>query len=120
MAYFKVNWNIILKGIRNNRGLWVNLLRLIQNVSAWLIILTAVFVIGSGLVDPDIVSLQNPGYDSWEMHRFYDIFLSLMIVIHTAVGLRFYLMRKRIGRAFADILVLVICISSLGIIVWLG
>ena len=96
------------------------MLRFIQNVSAWLIVLTAVFVIGSGLVNPDVASLQVPESDPWEMHRLYDIFLSLMIVIHTSVGLRFYLMRKRIGKTIADVLVLIICISSLGIIAYLG
>ena len=119
-VYFRANWNAILKGLRNNRGLRVNLLRLIQNVSAWLIILTAIMVIGSGLMNPDVASLQDSVLDPWEMHRFYDIFLSLMIVVHTSVGLRFYMMRKRMERAFADVLFFIICISSFGVIIYLG
>lgn len=118
--YFKSNWKIILKGLKSNRGRRVNFLRLVQNLTAWLIIITAVFVVGSGMVDPDIASLQVPCIDPWELHRFYDIFLSLVIVIHTSVGLRFFLMRRRVNRTHADTLTLLTCIVALGVVMCLG
>ncbi len=103
------------------QGLWTAIELLLKGVkSNGLIIDDDPWDVQSVLLPDDVVSLQNPRFDPWEMHRFCDIFLSLMIVIYTSVGLKFYLKQKRVGRAFADILVTTICISSLGIIIYLG
>ena len=118
--YFRVNMGNIIRCVRYRKGLRVQLLRLIQNVTGWVIILTAFFVIGSGLIPADITTLQMPEADIWEVHKFYDIFLTLAIVIHSLVGLRFYMMRRRINARLADVVAGTLCMMIVAIILCIG
>jgi hypothetical protein len=49
------------------------------------------------------------------LHRFFDIFLVTFIIIHSAIGVRFLLMRKRFGKRFWNLIVAGLIISLLAV-----
>jgi hypothetical protein len=102
LAYFRINWRKTIACTRTEHGIRVSVLRLIQNLSAWFIMFFAVLVILSGFLDE-----PNP----FSLHLFFDVFLVVAIAVHTAIGLRFAMMRKRISPRIADIMSLAICIT---------
>jgi hypothetical protein len=96
MYYYKLNWSRLVSGLRNRSGTQIHLLRLVQRVSSWLIVIFALLVILSGLNGYEILAPVVGGIAPFEWHRFYDLFLISMIIIHVAVGLKFVTIRKRI------------------------
>ncbi|MHA1862560.1 MAG: hypothetical protein ACTSWA_02235 [Candidatus Thorarchaeota archaeon] len=113
MAYFRTDWRKSLARITKDRGMRVHLLRFIQNVTAWFTVIFAILVIVTGLPALDVTQTNIDGNLLFTWHLVLDAFLIISAIIHTGVGLRFVLMRKRVTGRFADYLVFSICIIAL-------
>ena len=113
MKYFRPDWRKSFARITNDRGTRVHLLRFIQNVTAWFIVLFTLILIVSGLPALNGTQGNVTGNALFSWHLVLDVFLVISIIIHTGIGVRFVMMRRRITGRFADSLVLAICILAL-------
>jgi hypothetical protein len=117
--YFNINRKRLLKNIRAGKGLNVNLLRLVQRVSSWMIVVLAFLVIISGLLGYEFFAVSLDGIIPFNWHRVYDFGLAVIMVIHVAVGLKFLTIRRRIRKRLANSAILTIAISIILVISFL-
>ena len=111
LYYYQLNWGRLIDGLKNRSGTQIHLLRLVQRVSSWLIVVFALFVILSGFNGYELLAPVVGGIAPFEWHRFYDLFLVSMIGIHVAVGLKFVAIRKRLKGPIINLGVLVLLTS---------
>jgi len=111
--HFNINRKRLLQKIREGKGLNVNLLRLVQRVSSWMIIIFAFFVILSGLLGYEFLAVTLEDIVPFSWHRIYDFGLAVTMLIHVAVGLRFFTIRKRIRKRVANSMIITTTISLL-------
>ncbi|MHA1198807.1 MAG: hypothetical protein ACTSQF_05570 [Candidatus Heimdallarchaeaceae archaeon] len=99
----KIKTRKLISKIQQKKGTYVNSLRLIQKFSSWLIVGSIFFIILSGLNGyvwfADTFGTIIPF--SW--HRQLDLVMNISILIHIAIGLKFFLMRRKVRKKIIDI-----------------
>ncbi|TXT56470.1 MAG: conserved membrane protein of unknown function [Candidatus Thorarchaeota archaeon] len=95
IRYFGINWRRTISLLMQNRGTNIQILRLAQRISSWLIVIFTLMVIVPGLNGYEVFAQIFEESIPFGLHRFYDVFLVSMIIIHSAFGVRFALMRRR-------------------------
>ncbi|MFX0058130.1 MAG: hypothetical protein ACFE8J_07500 [Candidatus Heimdallarchaeota archaeon] len=109
--YLKLWWIRIFKGLKSKRARPIYILRVIQLLTNRVIIIFAALVVLSGL-----------GYFEWyvqsigtiipyEIHIYYDLSLSILIIIHIAVGFKFLFIRKRIKHWSFNLFIIILSCS---------
>jgi len=92
----RIRFEKLFSKIRERKGTTINSLRLIQKLSSWGVVVVVFFFILSGL--NGYVWFANTFGElipfSW--HRSLDLALNIFIIIHIAVGLKFFLIRKNL------------------------
>jgi len=120
LVHFKLTWRRLLDGVRNKKGTSIHLLRLVQRVSAWLIVVFAFLVIIPGLNGyiwfATIFSETIP----FGWHRIYDAFLAVLIILHVGVGLKFLLIRRGVRKKIANTFIIGLTVSLLMTVVFLN
>jgi DMSO/TMAO reductase YedYZ molybdopterin-dependent catalytic subunit len=91
----RYRWRESINKLRSGEASFLYWLKFIQRVSGWGIIIPAFLVVVSGL---DWFKVGTGTIIPFISHIRYDIFLSLSIILHTATGLKFALMRRRQGK----------------------
>jgi len=97
--------------VKNPRVHWV---RLIQQITKWLILGFTILIIISGFSYYDWTKPILPYWVLAKIHVVFDIGLTLSIIIHLMAGFKIMSKRKRINKLWID--VLIITIGSLLII----
>ncbi len=118
----RLDWTTIIRTLKERRGTEVQSLRLVQKVSSWLIVIFAFLMIIPGLNGYEIFAQSLEDVVPFELHRIFDVFLVSFIAIHVAMGVRFFLMRRRIGSRISNLVVasLIIALLSVTIILDVG
>lgn len=106
--YLKLWFPRIFKGLKNERTRPIYIFRLIQLITNRVIIILAALVVLSGL-----------GYFEWydasigiiipfEIHIYYDYFLSICIILHISVGFKFMFIRRRIRTRSSNLFIILL------------
>jgi hypothetical protein len=91
----------------------LHLFRLVQRVSSWLIVVFAILMIIPGLNGYEFFAQSLEDVVPFDLHRVFDVFLVSFIIVHSAVGTRFVLMRRRVRKRLANGIVLGLMLSLL-------
>ncbi|MHA2378076.1 MAG: hypothetical protein ACXADO_07660 [Candidatus Thorarchaeota archaeon] len=113
LGFYKFNWHNAFTGITARRASSVHGLRLVQRISAIAIVVFAIAMVLPGLNGYDFFAQALEDVIPFELHRIFDIFLVSAIIIHVAVGIRFFLMRRRIKSPLLGMFVVGLVISLL-------
>jgi len=109
--YLKLKLRRIIAGFKSERAFDISLLRLIQRITKWFIVILAVFVVLPGLV------FYPWGFDIlgdfflFSAHLDFDLFLLLLIIFHVGVGFKFYFTRKRIKHWSSNLFIVLLVFS---------
>lgn len=114
--YMKLKLHRIIEGLKSERAYPTSLLRLIQRITKWGIIILAILIGLSGLIYFEWFALIFGDYFLFDWHIDYDLLLTLFIIIHIGIGAQFYLTRKKINHWGLNLLIFLVC-SSLMIVV---
>jgi len=118
ILYLNLTWSRIRAAFKKDKISNTILLRLLQKITKWGIIIMASVISLSGLsyypLTPVNAVLSN--FLAFSIHLDFDVILSIFMIIHVAVGARFYFTRKRIKHWSAN-LSLVLLIFSLTFVV---
>ncbi len=110
--YMKLKLRRIIAGLKSDRAYSISLLRLIQRITKWGIIILTVLVTLSGLIYYEWFALIFDDFFLFAWHIDYEVILLIFIIIHVGVGSKFFLTRKRIKHWSFD-LIIAILIGSL-------
>jgi hypothetical protein len=108
--YLRYRWKIIITKIldgKTNRVFW---LKLVQRLSGWSLLLTALIIFLSGL---GWIGNVLRGIIPFYPHVSYDLLFAISLIIHVALGVKFAINRKKIFGKGVDIMVLVASLSML-------
>lgn len=109
--YLKLKVRRMLAGLKSYRAGPTNLLRLIQRITKWGIIILAILIALSGLMFYEwfAVIFGNVFFFSW--HLDLDLALLIFIIIHIGIGSKFYFTRKRIKHWSSDLFIVSLILS---------
>ncbi|MHA1246855.1 MAG: hypothetical protein ACTSPE_05965 [Candidatus Thorarchaeota archaeon] len=108
LKYFPPRWLHTLRMICEQRATTHNILKLTQNVTAWIIVGLTAVVVGTGLSRFNPYTRPLEDFIPFEPHVAYDVLLGIMIVVHLAIGGKYYLRRQRISGRHIDVALAVI------------
>jgi DMSO/TMAO reductase YedYZ molybdopterin-dependent catalytic subunit len=91
----RYNWKKSISSIWNGTAGPLTWLRFGQRITGWGIIIPASLILLSGL---DWFKIGTGWIIPFTAHIRFDIYLSIMIILHTSIGLKFALMRRRLKR----------------------
>lgn len=117
VVFTRFQWRHSLQKIWNRKASFLLYSRLIQRLSGWIVLVTALLVIISGL---DWYKLGIGGILPFSRHLRYDVYLILTIIIHVAVGAKIVLRRKGFGGRLVNISILVITIYLLLLVAYVN
>jgi succinate dehydrogenase/fumarate reductase cytochrome b subunit len=89
---FRYHWRKNIERLFHSGTSIQALLRLMQRISGWIVAIFGFLVLFSGL---DWFKIGTGWLLGFTSHITFDVFLSIAILIHTAVGLNFALIRRR-------------------------
>jgi DMSO/TMAO reductase YedYZ molybdopterin-dependent catalytic subunit len=89
----RYKWKKSISTIWNGQAGILTWLRFIQRVTGWGIIIPASLILFSGL---DWFKIGTGWLISFTSHIRFDVYLSIIVILHTSIGLKFALMRRRI------------------------
>jgi len=115
ILYLNITWSRIRAAFKKDKISNIILLRLLQKITKWGIIVMASLISLSGLVYYPPVNAIFGNFFAFSIHLDFDIILSIFMIIHVVVGARFYFTRKRIKHWSAN-LSLVLLILSLTLV----
>lgn len=95
VVLIRYSWRTVASKIRRGEVGPLTWLRLAQRVSGWAVALSALLVLLSGF---DWFKLGTGWLVPFSSHVGFDVYLSASIVFHSAVGLYFALLRRRLRR----------------------
>jgi hypothetical protein len=104
--YLKLWWVRIFRGLKNKRARPIYILRLIQLITNRVIIVLAALVVLSGLGYYEWYAVSIGIVIPFDLHIYYDFFLSICIIVHVAVGFKFMFMRKKIKQITSNLVVI--------------
>ncbi len=119
VRHFRLNLGRTMQHLRHRNGISVHLLRLVQRVSSWLIVVFAILMIIPGLNGYEFFAQSLEEVVPFDLHRTFDVFLVSFIIIHAGVGTRFVLMRRRVRKRLANGMVLALMLSLLAMTIYL-
>jgi len=96
ILYVNLTWSRIRAAFKKDKISNIILLRLAQKITKWGIIIFAILISLAGL---SYYPLFNPilgNFLAFSIHVDFDVILSIFMIIHAAIGARFYFTRKRI------------------------
>jgi len=120
LVHFKLTWSRLLDGVRNKKGTSIHLLRLVQRVSAWLIVVFAFLVIIPGLNGYIWFATVFSETIPFGWHRIYDAFLAVLIILHVGMGLKFLSIRRGVRKQIANLFIIGLTVSLLVTLVFLN
>ncbi len=114
--YMKLKMSRIIKGLKSEKAYYTSLLRLVQRITKWAIIILAILIGISGMLYFEWYALLFGDFFIFDWHIDYNLLLLLFLIVHIGIGAKFYLTQKRINHWSLNLLILVVS-SSLMIIV---
>ena len=115
MRYYAINWHDMKERFLEHRMHSIHILRLVQRVSSWLIVVATLLVILSGLNGTEWFAATFGERIPFSLHRLYDLFLASMVIIHVAIGLKFWTIRRRLKGSLVNGGILLLAISLLAL-----
>jgi len=119
--YLKIKFSRIVAGLRSERANKVSALRLLQRMTKWLIIFFAILTGLSALIYYTWYAVIFDEIFPFGWHLDFDVALLIFVIIHVAIGSKFFLTRKKIKNWKFDTLIvllsstLIITVISLNI-----
>ena len=119
--YLKIKLKRIISGLRSERANTVSALRLFQRMTKWLIIIFAIVTGVSALIYYNWYAVIFDDVFPFGWHLDFDVVLLIFVIIHVAIGSKFFLTRKKIRHWKFDTLIvllsstLIITVISLNI-----
>ena len=104
VVLLRFRWRPTLRSIWNRKASPLLWMRLIQRLSGWALLITTSVVIISGLGWNDFILW---GLVPFSPHLRYDVFFTVSLIVHVALGLKFALLRRRVRGRRVDATVLV-------------
>jgi len=111
--YLKLRLSRMLKGLMSEKAGPTNLLRLIQRITKWLIIILAFFVGLSGLIYYWWFAVIVNDIFLFSLHLDLDLALSIAVIIHIGVGAKFFFTRKKIKHLSVNLIIGSLILSSI-------
>ncbi|MCG3221474.1 MAG: cytochrome b/b6 domain-containing protein, partial [Candidatus Heimdallarchaeota archaeon] len=111
MFFVKIKLEKLVTKIKQRRGTTINSLRLVQKLSSWLILVFAVLIILSGLNGYVWFANTFGEIIPFTWHTTLDALLTISIFIHIAVGLKFFLMRRRVRKKIIDYTIVLVSVA---------
>ena len=117
VVFTRFQWMYSLRSIWHRKASSLLFLRVIQRLSGWIVLGTALLVIISGL---DWYKLGVGGVLPFSQPLRYDVYLIMTLIIHVAVGAKIALRRKGIGGRLVNISILAITVYLLFLVAYLA
>ena len=116
ILYLNFKWSRIRAMFKKDKISSTITLRLFQKITKWGIVVMAILISFSGLsYYPSFYEIFGP-FLAFSIHLDFDVILSIFMIVHAAIGARFYFTRKRIKHWSAN-LSLVLLMLSLTLVV---
>ena len=116
ILYLNFKWSRIKAAFKKDKISSTITLRLFQKITKWGIVVMAILISFSGLsYYPSFYEIFGPIL-AFSIHLDFDVILSIFMIVHAAIGARFYFTRKRIKHWSAN-LSLVLLMLSLTLVV---
>ncbi|MHA2397396.1 MAG: hypothetical protein ACXADU_00725 [Promethearchaeota archaeon] len=112
LKYLKLKVKRMIERIKSEKAVDIHLLRLIQRITSWGILIFSTLVIISGLKYYQWFAVIFGDFFLFSWHLNYDLLLAIFVILHVVVGSKFYLTRKKIRHWGADLLIILLGISS--------
>lgn len=93
----KIKWKRSFKAIRHGRNLDIHIPRVLQHISSWIILAFGLLVVMSGLVEYRVFNNLWGSAITFGFHRKFDLALTIFIILHITLGMRFFLMRQHLS-----------------------
>jgi len=106
--YLKITFSRIVRGLRSERANTVSTLRLLQRITKWLIIIFAIITGVSALIYYNWYAVIFDDVFPFSWHLDFDVFLLIFVIMHVALGSKFFLTRKKIKHWKFDALIVLI------------
>lgn len=118
--YLKLKAKRMVSGLKSKKARPMYILRLIQFISKWGIVVLAFLVVLSGLMYYEWFAnfFDNIIIFSW--HVDYDLYLSLFIIVHVAVGLKFFFIRKRKKHWIYNLFIIIFAGSLISVLIYIN
>ena len=116
ILYMNLKWSRIRAAFKKDKISNTILLRTFQKITKWCIIIFAILISLSGLSFYPLFYPILGNILAFSIHVDFDIILSIFMILHVAIGARFYFTRKRI-KHWSINLSLVLLIVSLTFVV---
>ena len=110
--YLKLKLSRMLKGLMSEKAGPTNLLRLIQRITKWVIIILAFFVGLSGLIYYWWFAVIFHNIFLFSLHLNLDLALSIAVIIHIGIGSKFFFTRKKIKHWSVNLFIGSLILSS--------
>ena len=115
----KITWKTILSKLKEGKAKKLYTIRLIQKVTSYLIVIFSILVIISGLYNYAWFALKVGEILPFSLHRNFDVYLNLLVIIHVSIGLYFLFSRMKVKRILIKIFAYGIIASLSGGIIYL-
>ena len=106
--YLKIKFSRIVAGLRSERANTVSALRLLQRITKWLIIFLAIFTGLSALIYYNWYARIFDDIFPFGWHLDLDVALLIFVIMHVAIGSKFFLTRKKIKHWKFDTLIVLL------------
>jgi succinate dehydrogenase/fumarate reductase cytochrome b subunit len=113
IRHFKLNLRNTVNKIGWGKKNSIHMLRIVQRVSSWLIVLATLGMVLTGLNGYPVIAQAIREVIPFEPHRVFDVLLITAIIVHVVVGIRFALMRRRINTTIARRITLTVAMTLL-------
>lgn len=113
--FLRYRWKIVLNKMLNGKTNLMFWIKLVQRLSGWFLLLTAliIFLSGLGWID-SILRGIIPFYP----HVRYDYLFVIGLIIHVALGTKFALNRKKMVRKRVDTIILIFSLFFLSLTIF--
>lgn len=118
--YLKLKWHRIINGLKSEKAYTTSLLRLVQRITKWGIIILTIITGLSALIYYQWFALIFGDFFLFTWHLDYDLILLIFVIIHVGIGLKFFLTRKKIKHWGADILIGGLILSTLSTVFYIN
>ncbi|MHA2283485.1 MAG: hypothetical protein ACXAC5_21805 [Promethearchaeota archaeon] len=106
--YLKITFSRIVAGLRSKRANTVSAFRLLQRITKWLIIIFAIITGLSALIYYNWYAVFFDDVFPFGWHLDFDVVLLIFVIIHVAIGSKFFLTRKKIKHWKFDTLIVLL------------
>ncbi len=113
-VFIRFKWMSLLRNIWERKAVPFLLLKLIQKITGYALLITSLLVIMSGL---NWYVLSVGGFIPFYRHIRFDIYLIPILVIHVGLGVKMALIRRRTKSPLVNIIILAITLFLLILVV---